>query len=229
MLKKQNERVKKQFFSVRKERKGGPQVTIFLFDLCTLRCSFTFQVNWCRDGACVSASVHVCVSDWAMAVYLCLPLSARCMQRCGAFIPGRALGMLGISPRRSWSQSPGSSHSHPPPAPTPLTDTAQRADTWLYMHTQKHRDTHPRTSGKVRDQQKHSRETGEDRGDQMQESTQQERRGCRVVVGVGDKKVRLKQRQEALIERSTCQLMKCVIKFTFSKISVTAPFACHSA
>lgn len=41
----------------------------------------------------------------------------------------------------------------------------------------------------------------------MQDSTQQEGKRWRVVVGVGEtkKKVRLKQRHEATIEKSTCQ------------------------
>lgn len=70
------------------------------------------------------------------------------------------------------------------------------------MHTHTRTNTHTPwgTSGKVGDQQKHSRETGEGRGHQMQDSTQQEgERG-------GGKKVRLRQRQRAKVSLTNSEM-----------------------
>ena len=90
---KQHERVKYQFYWAREGEKGWSSGSIFLFDLCTWWCSFTFQVNWCKDDACV------CLCFWAcVCVTVCLYISVSPSQPgawhcCGAFIPGRSLGM----------------------------------------------------------------------------------------------------------------------------------------
>lgn len=135
---------------------------------------------------CVFASVHVCVNSRAVPV---LPPSLSQVRTTPwSFYPKQIPENVGNFSQTLLVTVPWLHLLPPPSTPTSLTDTAQRADTWLYTHTETHSDTHPRTSGKVKDQQKHSRETGEDRRDQMQHSTQQGRKGRRIVVTLGDKK-----------------------------------------
>lgn len=102
-------------------------------------------------------------------------------------------------------------------SPTSLTDTAQRADTWLHMHTQTH------TLGNCGGKSGISRNTLE-----KQEKTEGAR--CNIVLNktdrestggwgwglLGTENVRLKQRQEAVIERSTRQISKFIHKNSHS-------------
>lgn len=70
-------------------------------------------------------------------------------------------------------------HTH-----TYSTDRHRPKSRHLALHTHTHTNRVPGgTAGKVRDQQKHSRETGEDRRSQMQDSTQQDRKTCTEVEG----------------------------------------------
>lgn len=117
---------------------------------------------------CVRFWACVCLSgSGAMAVYLCLTLSARCMALLWSFYPRQILGNVGnfsqtllvTVPRQllltnTHKHTDTLSHLLPPPlTPTSLTDTAQRADTWLCMLTQTHTLGN---CGVRRDQQKHS-------------------------------------------------------------------------
>lgn len=208
------------FYFVRKGEKGMGCFcsSILLFDLCTWWYSFSLKVNWWRDIACACTLLCMCVSGFGSCLYLCLPLSqvqGSAPELLSQADPWECREFLPDAPGHSALAAPTLTHTHTPhplhpatpthPTPTPLTDTAQRADTWLCTHTHTH--TPWGTLGKVRDQQKHSRETGEDRRDQMQDSTQQRQRWR-----VGEKKVRLQQRHGATIERSTCQTVKLTHK-----------------
>lgn len=158
-----------------------------------------------------------------MPVYLCLPLSARCMALLWSFYPRQIPGNVGnfsqtllvtvprqlLLNQRAHTQihTRTSSASTPPPARNPdIIDRHSPKSRHLASHA--HTDTHP---GELQGKSGISRNTLE-----KQEKTEGAR--CKIVLNKRErgggwwwglerqkKKVRLKQRHEATIERSTCQ------------------------
>lgn len=182
-----------------------------------------------RRRLCLCACVHMClcVSGFGSCLYLHPPFLARCMAVLWSFypkpIPGNAENfsqtLLVTVPRQllltptdthtytcthihlfRLSLNPDTTDRHSPKSRHLALRIHTCAHTYTHVHTCTNTHTPWGTSGKVGDQQKHSRETGEGRGHQMQDSTQQEgERG-------GGQKVRLRQRQRAKVSLTNSEM-----------------------
>lgn len=179
-----------------KEKKQGPRVQVFFLTFVLDGVVLRFRLIGAETTPLL-VCICVCVSGFGSCLYLHPPFLARCMAVLWSFypkpIPGNAENfsqtLLVTVPRQllltptdthtytcthihlfRLSLNPDTTDRHSPKS----RHLALRTHIHARTHTHKHTHTPWGTSGKVGDQQKHSRETGEGRGHQMQDSTQQE-------------------------------------------------------
>lgn len=162
-----------------KEKKQGPRVQVFFLTFVLDGVVLRFRLIGAETTpllVCLCAYVFVCVRVWIMPVSPSPVLSqvhGSALELLSQADPWECREFLPDAPGHSAPAAPTHTHrythihmhththahtyisSASPLTPTPLTDTAQRADTWLCAHTYTHvhtrTNTHTHTLGNFRE------------------------------------------------------------------------------